>query len=338
MRYKAQVFAELFHDFIESRDGVKRPATKIGYVQAMKLYARYLERVYKVTESDFSFDHFNFELVTNWMGWLRKTRKNDPVTCNIRLGQLLAFFKWLSKKQLQYKSIYMDLCNVERLAVENRDERVEPISEKGIAVLVSTPGMDTLTGLKYTTLISFHYGTGTRTDEVFSIKVGELNLDCPRPNVMVTGKRRKVRVVNIPRKLVKLIKKYILVFHGQKYDANAYLFYSPSKGIHNKLSESGYNKQLDIYSHRANLISSECPKHVHPHQLRHSWATHALDHGVSIFQVSKALGHDSVDTTMRYLGVTMKMKMDAIMKTESFVAQNTKVNWRKNRSLEDLFR
>lgn len=327
-----------FYDFIESRESVKRPGTIAGYRQSMILFMRFLEQEYKVNENDLSFSHFNSEHITAWLQWLLNNRGNDPATCNLRLAQIIAFFKWLKKTHPEHRNIYTDIKDVERLVTENKTEAVEPISEIGVQLLLKEPGTNTLTGLKYTTMMAFQYGTGTRTDEILSIKIGELNLDCPKPNVMVTGKRRKKRVVNIPAKTVKILKKYINRFHGEKPDPEAYLFYSQNKGRYGKLSESGYNKQMSLYSHKAYEKDNRCPEHIHPHQLRHSWATHSLDHGVPIFQISKALGHESVDTTMRYLGITPNLKNEAMMKTESFVAKNTKVNWRRSKSLEDFFK
>ena len=336
---KALILAEYFRDFIESRESVKRPGTVKGYIQSFILYARFLEQEHNVDENSLSFSDFNYKYFTEWLQWLLQKRKNDPASCNLRRSQILAFFKWLKSNHPEYKYIYTELNDVETLTVEDKTEAVSAISEKGIKALMAAPGTNCLTGLKYTALMSFQYGTATRTDEVFSIKVGELNINCPKPNVLVTGKGRRKRVVNIPEQTVKILKKYIKVFHGENFDPDAYLFYSPNKDRYSKLSESGYNKQMDKYSKEAHVTSGgECPPHVHPHQLRHSWATHALDHEINIFQISKILGHKSVDTTMRYLGVTNYLKTQALQKSESFVAKNTKVNWKRTKGLERLFK
>ena len=335
---KAQLLANYFHAFVDSRDGRKSSATTRGYIQAMTLYMRYLEKERKVSDSELTFSHFNSAIVTDWLDWLRNERHNDPATCNIRLGQIRTFFKWLKKQHPEYRNIYNDLKDIELLQTVNKIEAVEAISQAGIAALLAAPGTRTPTGLKYTALMSFLYGTGTRSDEALSIKMGELNLNCSKPSVTVTGKGRKMRTVNIPSKTVKILKKYILLFHGEAVDPNAYLFYSPSKGKYSKLSESGLNKQMDKYSRKAHEMNPACPEHVHPHQLRHSWATHALENNVPVIQISKILGHENVETTMTYLGITASMKLEAMEKTESFVAKSTKINWRKTKSLEDLFK
>ena len=67
-------------------------------------------------------------------------------------------------------------------------------------------------------------------------------------------------------------------------------------------------------------------------------ATHLLEDGVNVFQISKMLGHESVETTMTYLGVTVSMTDSAIQKIESTAAQSVKPVWKKNiHKLQDLF-
>ena len=125
--------------------------------------------------------------------------------------------------------------------------------------------------------------------------------------------------------------------HGKNPAPSAYLFYSHSKGIHSKISERGVNKQLCKYAQKAHSVCSEVPEAVHTHQFRHSMATHCLDDGMNIFQISKMLGHKSVHTTMTYLGVTVAMTESAIKKIESSTVQTIKPKWKSGMKLKDLF-
>lgn len=335
---KAQQLADYFHDFIESRNVVKRPGTISGYIQAMTLFIRFLEEEMGIGENSLSLSLLKCDNVEQWMRWLMNTRGNDPATCNVRLGQIRAFSKWLKKAHPEHRNIHVNLKDVELFKTVDKTESVSAISKEGIQAIISTPGTSTPTGLKYTAMMSFQYGTACRSDEMLSIRLGELNLDCAKPNVTVTGKRRKMRVLNIPAKIVRILKKYIKARFGDNYDPEAYLFPSPSKGDYSKLSESGYNKQVAIYSKIAHEKDPRCPEHIHPHQFRHSWATHALEEGVHVYFISKYLGHESVETTEKYLGITQKLKSEAMAKTGSMVARNTKVNWKRTTKLEDLFK
>ena len=329
--------ANYFHDFIESRDGVSQPGTISGYQESMVLYCRFLENEKKIHADELDFSHFNYDYLTEWITFLHKQQGNKKSTCNLRLSQIRSFFRWLKKKHPQHSNIYYRLKDVECFKVEKNDT-IQSLTEEAVTVLLSTPGTKTNTGLKYTTLMALQYGTGIRSDETLSIKLKDLNFECQRPNLIVTGKGRKKRCVNIPKKTIIILKKYIIHYHGYIYDPEAYLFYSPSKGKYVKMTKSAYNKQMVVYSRRAHTINNACPEHVHPHQLRHSFATHALDHDIDIYQISKMLGHEDVSTTQKYLGVTPRLKMQALVKTESFVAKNTQINWKKSKKLEDYFK
>ena len=163
----------------------------------------------------------------------------------------------------------------------------------------------------------FLYTTATRLDEVLSIKVGELHMEQTPAHVTVIGKGRVSRTLFLPEKLLKYLRKYIAMQHGNRPDPDALLFYSKHKGDRVKQSEEGVNKQLRKYAAIAHASCDEVPLDLHSHQFRHSAATHALENNMSVFQISKMLGHKSVTTTMAYLGITPKIREDAVRKIES---------------------
>lgn len=72
----------------------------------------------------------------------------------------------------------------------------------------------------------------------------------------------------------------------------------------------------------------EMPAHIHSHQFRHAMATHLLEDGLNIAQISKMLGHKSIDTTMHYFGFTISMQEQAILKIESAVASSVQPKWK----------
>ena len=156
-------------------------------------------------------------------------------------------------------------------------------------------------------------------------------------HVTIIGKGRKARTVYIMSSVVPIIRKYIRSEHGSRPDPDAYLFFSQSKGLFAKPSERGVNKQLEKYSLMAREICPEVPKHIHSHQFRHSMATHCLEDGMNVFQISKMLGHKSVGTTMTYLGMTVAMTEDAVKKVESTTARSVKPKWSSTMKLKDLF-
>ena len=63
-----------------------------------------------------------------------------------------------------------------------------------------------------------------------------------------------------------------------------------------------------------------------------------IDDGVNVFNVSKILGHQSVATTMKYIGITPKMTEKAISQIESTLLRGTSAKWEGNAKLEDLIK
>ena len=72
------------------------------------------------------------------------------------------------------------------------------------------------------------------------------------------------------------------------------------------------------------------PSRVHSHQFRHSMATHCLEDGMNLFQISKMLGHKNINTTMIYLGFTLNMMRDAVSRIETVATKSIHANWKFN--------
>lgn len=125
-----------------------------------------------------------------------------------------------------------------------------------------------------------------------------------------------------------LLHTYIEHFHGPSPGDDHYLFFSPEKGVCYPLCERSVNKYLDKCSMIVHDKHPEMPAHIHSHQFRHAMATHLLEDGLNIAQISKMLGHKSIDTTMHYFGFTISMQEQAILKIESAVASSVQPKWK----------
>ena len=186
--------------------------------------------------------------------------------------------------------------------------------------------------------MSVLYTTAIRIDELLSIKIKDLHLDCTKPWVTVVGKGRKARTVYLPSKTVKLITKYIELEYSNSVHLDGYLFFSPIKGYFFKASARGINKQIKKYAVIAKQQCSEVPSDVHCHQFRHSSATYCLENKMRIEQVSKMLGHQNIKTTMDYIGITDKMREEAIENLEDNATKIIKPLWKKDdKKLAELF-
>ena len=119
----------------------------------------------------------------------------------------------------------------------------------------------------------------------------------------------------LPR-TIEHLRKYIGEFHDIS-DKDAYLFYTNYKGKYDKISQTAIRKQFKKFASDAHCICEDVPLDLHPHMFRHARASHMLEDGMNIAQVSEFLGHEDISTTMVYLDISMALKEETVKKLES---------------------
>ena len=330
--------AKLYADWIHERSTSQSAHTIKSYSTSMLLFLQYLENKKKINVGEFCAEQmFSHETIQDWMDWLEKERKCSAQTCNVRLANIRSFVKYMAERDLTYRYIFMDVSCVRPMKTNKK--KVEGITKRAVKALLGCPDTKTRVGFRDAVLLSMLYTTATRVDELLSIKLQDINLDVEYPYVIILGKGSKIRTLNLPKKLTEMLKHYIQVFHSEKYAPSNYLFYSREKGMNFKLSAMGLHKRIRIYAERANKTSNEVPVDLHAHQLRHARATHLLDDGLNIAQLSKFLGHENIATTMIYLDITEDMKSSAIKTRMNEQIKAVKPKWNKSnvKSLISIF-
>ena len=189
------------------------------------------------------------------------------------------------------------------------------------------PNTKTKTGRRDLALFVLMYGTAARLDEVLSMSVGQLNLETAKPYATIIGKGSKMRTLYLLPKAVAHIKAYLVEFHKDS-DSRCILFYSRNKGKYGKLSQPAIDKQLKKYAKEANKICTDVPLNLHAHQLRHAKASHWLEDGMNILQISFLLGHATVHTTMQYLDVTTEQESKALATLEDEKERKMPKKWK----------
>jgi integrase/recombinase XerD len=140
-------------------------------------------------------------------------------------------------------------------------------------------------------MISLLYACGMRVSELTNLKVNNLEFD-EKIGQIKQGKGKKDRIFNIPEFLLQDLIGLVKV---QKENNREYLFSGP-KG---KLSTRNLQKIVSLATRKAQIN-----KEVHPHTLRHSFATHLLENGVDIRLIQELLGHADLSTTQLYAHVS----------------------------------
>jgi integrase/recombinase XerD len=162
--------------------------------------------------------------------------------------------------------------------------------------LIAQPDVATPRGLRDRALIEVLYATGMRVSEALALRAGDLNLN--GGVLTCTGKGHRQRIVPIGDEASKWVSRYLRdgrpALLGKR--STPWLFVNARRGT--RLSRVGFWKTLKAYGQRAGL-----QRRLSPHVLRHSFATHLLEHGADLRAIQLMLGHADLSTTQIYTHV-----------------------------------
>ncbi len=142
--------------------------------------------------------------------------------------------------------------------------------------------------------------SGLRVSEMCELKVSDINLS--RNFIKISGKGEKERLVPLSNSLQSLIEKY-LSKNADKLSQNSLLIGN---------TRSAWFKIVKRYA-KSSLGRSD----IHPHTLRHSFATLLYEDGVQLEKISLLLGHEKLDTTMIYSHISLAQKRSAIHRIDT---------------------
>ena len=153
-------------------------------------------------------------------------------------------------------------------------------------------------------LVELLYGAGLRVGEMVSLDVRDVDLH--RGDVRVMGKGGKERVVPLPAAAREALSAWLAWRRAPGLLAQP-LFVSlrPGRNRPRRLGARDVRRILSGRARRAGIADR-----VHPHRLRHSYATHLLDMGADLREIQELLGHASLSTTERYTAVSAERLME----------------------------
>lgn len=276
-----------------------------------------MEQEKKIDETNFCAECFKKEYIEDWLEWIVKQRHCSDATRNNRLASIRAFLKFLAEKDVKYLYLQQSASQIKRKKTVKK--KVHGLSRSAVKTIMNQPDQQSRTGRRDLTLLILLYNTAVRLDEILSLKLKDIHLAAEKPYITVTGKGSKLRTLYLFPKTVDHLKKYLAEFHGALSTDDAYLFYSRNTGINGKMTQTAINKRLKLYAAEAHKNCPDVPLDFHAHQLRHARASHWLEDGMNIVQISFLLGHEQLQTTMVYLDITTEQELAALdtLKDES---------------------
>jgi integrase/recombinase XerD len=174
----------------------------------------------------------------------------------------------------------------------------KPLSPSEVEALLAEPAKrNTPEGKRDMAMMELLYAGGMRVSELIALDVNDVNLEAEF--VRCFGKGSKERVIPIHQKAVEAVKEYIEGGRPEllgKKEGEAALFLN-RRG--ERLTRQGFWLILKGYAKAAGIT-----KHVTPHTLRHSFATHVLSGGADLRAVQELLGHANISSTQIYTHLT----------------------------------
>ena len=272
-----------FTDFISLEQGLS-PRTLEAYQRDLERFAEYAEAKAVAAPLDIT-----ARLLREYVYHL-KDLGLSPASIRRNVSAVRTYFRFLTGDGIVVRD------PSERLETPKRWRSLpEVLSVDEVQRLLAAPTLDDALVFRDRALLELAYGAGLRVSEWISLGVRDLMLE--EGLIRVFGKGSKERLVPIGRTAIGAVAIYLRELRPklEKGEGKGILFLN-ARG--RPLTRMGAWKILRGYVDRAEL-----GKHVSPHTLRHSFATHLLEGGADLRAVQEMLGHVDIATTQIYTHV-----------------------------------
>jgi integrase/recombinase XerD len=166
------------------------------------------------------------------------------------------------------------------------------LSEQQVEALLEAPDVGTPLGLRDRAMLELMYATGLRVSELVGLELSRLNLN--QGVVRVMGKGDKERLVPLGEESIAWLLRYLDHGRGELMRG------AGCPEIFVTARKAGMTRQAFWHSIRKHARAAAIDQQVSPHTLRHSFATHLLNHGADLRVVQLLLGHSDLSTTQIY--------------------------------------
>jgi site-specific recombinase XerD len=278
-----------------------------AWLEALALHEQDLQRRGSAprTREAYAFDTTHFAAWASGAGF-------EPASVDLRvlrryaalLGERRLEATSVARKLAALRSLFRTLREHGRIAHNPVDLMPAPkrarklprvLKPEEVAALLDRIPAGTPLDLRDRAMFELAYACGLRAEEIVQLNAG--SVDYEGEEIRVEGKGSKTRIIPAGEPALRALARYVERARPALTDARGEqaLFLSKSG---RRLSTSDVRRRLRVWARRAALQGG-----VHPHALRHSFATHLLDGGADLRAIQEMLGHASVSTTQIYTRV-----------------------------------
>ncbi len=243
--------------------------------------------------------------------WYQKSFKDHQLIAGADNGEILRYLGYKASQGISSRSIarslstlrrfYKYLKNISLISIDPTHliqapkigrPLPESLTEHDVNMLLKSPDIEQPLGLRDKSMIELLYASGLRVTELVELRISQININ--QGFIKIIGKGNKERLVPVGDEALYWLKKYINVSRpvlAKKVASDAVY-----------LSKRGERMTRQAFWHiiKRHAKAQGIKKHLSPHTLRHSFATHLLNHGADLRVVQMLLGHSDLSTTQIY--------------------------------------
>ena len=229
---------------------------------------------------------FTEAMVTQYLLYLAKTLECSRVKCKMAAQSISFFLRHVAKRPYVIPTIIYPRPANKLPAVMLPEEIMKMI--------------DSAQNLKHRTILMLLYSTGMRLSEIANLRIADIDSKNMRIKI-VQGKGCKDRYTILSEQVLLELRAYYIIYRPKEYLFNGY---RPGKRYNVRSIQHLMQKALT----KVGLEN----KNYTIHTIRHSFATHLIDNGTDLHTIKELLGHNSLQTTMKYMHLTAR-RLDGIV-------------------------
>ncbi len=236
---------------------------------------------------------------------------NTPKTLSRKISCIREFFKFLQSENLIKESP----ANKLRTPKIGKSLPYFLTSKEIKKICAVAKSKKSFSFMRMHVMVKLMYSSGLRVSELVSLPENAINYDMHQ--ILICGKGSKERIVPVTKEVITDILEYIEVrnkFIGMR--KSNWMFPS-QKSLSGHITRDGFFKNLKKLAAKAGIS----PEKVHPHILRHSFATRLVNNSADLRSIQKMLGHENIVTTEIYTHITTEKLKDEVKKRHPLTRQ-----------------
>ncbi|MFN4181627.1 MAG: site-specific tyrosine recombinase/integron integrase [bacterium] len=266
------------------------PATIHAYQVVLKQLSEFLQQWMRHT---IFLDEIQSEHLEYFLSYITSKKRPSPASRTQAISVLRSFFSFATRQG------YIPLNPAQHLHLPKSSHSIPSyLTVEEVETLLGHIPADSPISLRNRAIMELMYGSGLRVSEVVDLKLSDIRWD--DRFIILQGKGKKYRLVPMTERVKSFLREYLEHSREKilKGKSSPYVFVSQKRG---KMTR----QMIFLLVKQACRDAGLNARTIHPHSLRHSFATHLLQQGAELRAVQMLLGHQDISTTEIYTHIPM---------------------------------